>query len=337
MNYLIKGLWYVVLASKQLKKNKLLGITRLSDKLVFWRDGNNEIHCIFDKCCHRGASLGAGKIINNHVACPFHGFQYDSTGKVSYIPANGKNAKVPERYKVNAYLVKEAYGFVWLLYSDEQTNVPEIPFFEELKEGFSYGEFSETWPVHYTRAIENQLDVVHLPFVHQSTIGKGDKTLVNGPVVKWKDNLMTFYVKNTKDYGQIPEKPKEIQGYEKLFSLQLQMPNIWQNKISDNVRILAAFVPIDEENTQIYLRFYQNFMLIPGLKQIVNLSSKVMNKIILHQDRSVVLTQRPIKSELAMGENLVQGDLPIIEYRKRRDLLKKLDNHVGSKNENSVL
>lgn len=209
MNYLIKGLWYVVLASKQLKKNKLLGITRLSDKLVFWRDENNEIHCIFDKCCHRGASLRAGKIINNHVACPFHGFQYDSTGKVTYIPANGKNAKVPEHYKVNAYLVKEAYGFVWLWYSDELANVPEIPFFEELKEDFSYGEFSETWAVHYTRAIENQLDVIHLPFVHQSTIGKGDKTLVNGPVVKWKDNLMTFYVKNEKDNGQIPEKPNE--------------------------------------------------------------------------------------------------------------------------------
>jgi len=202
----IKNQWYVVLESKQLKKNKLIGVTRLSDKLVFWRDENDEVNCIFDKCCHRGASLSTGKIVNNHVQCPFHGFQYDSSGKVNYIPANGKNAKVADNYKVNAYLVKEAYGFIWLWYSDERNDVPEIPFFEELKERFSYSGFSETWGVHYTRAIENQLDVVHLPFVHKSTIGRGEKTLVNGPVVKWQDNLMTFYVKNEKDNGQKPEK-----------------------------------------------------------------------------------------------------------------------------------
>lgn len=200
---MIKNQWYVVLDSKELKKNKLTGVTRFSDKLVFWRDENNDAHCIFDKCCHRGASLRAGKVIDYHVACPFHGFQYDSSGNVTCIPANGKNAKVSDNYKVNAFLVREAYGFIWLWYSDERKDIPEIPFFEDLKEGFSYcgGRFSETWPVHYTRAIENQLDVVHLPFVHTSTIGKGNKTLVNGPVVKWEDNLMTFYVKNQKDNG----------------------------------------------------------------------------------------------------------------------------------------
>ena len=217
---MIKNQWYVVLDSKQLKKNKLIGVTRLSDKLVFWRDESDDVHCIFDKCCHRGASLSAGKILDNHIECPFHGFQYDSSGKVTCIPANGKDAIVPDNYKVNAYLVREAYGFIWLWYSDEQKDIPEIPFFEELKEGFPYGGFSETWAVHYSRAIENQLDVVHLPFVHKTTIGRGDKTLVNGPVVKWKDNLMTFYVKNQKDHGQKPEKPNEIEDYEKLFHLQ---------------------------------------------------------------------------------------------------------------------
>jgi len=320
---MIKNQWYVVLDAKQVKRNKLLGVTRLSDKLVFWRDDQNQVHCIFDKCCHRGASLSTGKIVDNHVECPFHGFQYDASGKVQYIPANGKNAKVPDRYKVNAYLVKEAYGFIWLWYSDQRTNVPEIPFFEELREGFSYGGFSETWKVHYTRAIENQLDVVHLPFVHATTIGKGNSRLVNGPVVTWNDNRMTFYVKNEKDQGQIPKKPNEIENYEELFHLQFQMPNTWQNIISDQVRIVAAFVPIDEENTHIYLRFYQKFLRTPVLKQIVNSLSSIMNKTILHQDRKVVLTQLPIKSELVMGENLIQGDLPIIEYRKRRELLKR--------------
>ena len=320
---MIKNQWYAVLDSKEVKRNKLIGVTRLAEKLVFWRDENNEVYCIFDKCCHRGASLSTGILKDHHVQCPFHGFEYDSNGKVTYIPANGKQSKVPEHFKVNSYLVREAYGFIWLWYSDERLNAPEIPFFEDLKTGFSYGGFSETWNVHYTRAIENQLDVVHLPFVHKTTIGRGDSKLVNGPVVKWTENRMTFYVKNEKDNGQTPEKPYEIKDYERLFSLQFQMPNTWQNRISDTVRILAAFTPIDDANTQIYLRFYQSFIKIPVLKQLVNTSSNFMNKIILHQDRSVVLTQRPIKSELDMGEKLIQGDLPIIEYRKRRALLKE--------------
>ena len=102
------------------------------------------------------------------------------------------------------------------------------------------------------------------------------------------------------------------------------MPNIWQNIISDKLRIFAAFVPVDEENTRIYLRFYQGFMLVPGLKQLVNALSSISNKVILHQDRRVVLTQLPKKTELNMQEKLVQGDLPIVEFRKRRDFLKRL-------------
>lgn len=320
---MIKNQWYAVLDSNQVKKNKLIGVTRLSEKLVFWRDNNDKVHCIFDKCCHRGASLSAGKVVHNHVECPFHGFQYDASGKVNYIPANGKNAKVPDRYRVNAYMVKEAYGFIWLWYSDnKKTKLPKIPFFEDLKEKFSYGGFSETWDVHYSRAIENQLDVVHLPFVHTSTIGRGKNMIVNGPVVIWEDNLMTFYVKNEKDIGQLPQKSSEIENYENLFSLQFQMPNIWQNRISDKVRIFAAFAPIDEDHTHIYLRFYQNFMHIPVLKEVINSLSSLMNKKILHEDRRVVLTQIPNKTELKMKENLIQGDMPIIEYRKRRDRLK---------------
>ena len=320
---MIRDQWYAILDSKELKVNKSIGVTRLGEKLVLWRTKNGIVYCIFDKCCHRGASLSAGKVINDKIVCPFHGFNYDASGKVTLIPANGKNNLVPERYHVNYYKVEEKYGIIWLWYGNIRDGLPEIPFFKELREEFSYGGFSEMWPVHYTRAIENQLDVVHLPFVHASSIGRGNKTIVNGPVVKWKDNLMTFYVNNVVDDGKVkPLKPNEIKNYEKLFRLQFQMPNTWQNIISNDIRIVAIFAPIDDNHTQIYIRFYQKFMKIPGLKLLVNVLSTFSNKYILHQDRKVVLTQIPIKTEIKMGENLIQGDIPIIEYRKRRALLK---------------
>lgn len=320
---MIRNQWYGVLDSKEVKSKKPIGVTRLGEKLVFWRSENGKVNCIFDKCCHRGASLSGGKIVHDKITCPFHGFQYDESGKVTLIPANGKNTPIPERFKVNAYQVEEKYGLIWLWFGEYTEKLPELPFFKELRDGFSYGGFSEMWPVHYTRAVENQLDVVHLPFVHTSSIGRGNKTLVNGPVVKWKENLMTFYVNNTMDDGKVqPLKPNEIKNYEKLFSLQFQMPNLWQNILSADLRIVAIFVPIDDEHTQIYLRFYQKFMKVPVLKQLVNKMSNISNKYILHQDRRVVLAQIPKKTEFKMNENLIQGDAPIIEYRKRRAFLK---------------
>jgi phenylpropionate dioxygenase-like ring-hydroxylating dioxygenase large terminal subunit len=320
---MIKNLWYGILDSNELKGSRPIGVTRLNEKLVLWRNTDGSISCIADKCCHRGAALSAGKVKDDHVLCPFHGFSYDASGKVVLIPANGKAAVISERYKVNAYKAVDKYGLIWLWSGDIKDETPEVPFFKELREGFSYGGFKEVWNVHYTRAVENQLDVVHLPFVHTDSIGRGNRTVVHGPVVEWEDNLMTFYVDNVIDDGVITaKKASDIKNYKDLFSLQLQMPNLWQNRISDKIRIVAVFAPIDDEHTMIYLRFYQSFMKVPGLKQLVNSVSKISNKYILHQDRHVVLTQIPKKTEFVMGENLIPGDAPILQFRKRRAFLK---------------
>ena len=50
------------------------------------------------------------------------------------------------------------------------------------------------------------MDVVHLPFVHHNTIGKGGKTVVNGPVVKWEEDKLTWYVQNVVDDGKTEAK-----------------------------------------------------------------------------------------------------------------------------------
>jgi phenylpropionate dioxygenase-like ring-hydroxylating dioxygenase large terminal subunit len=320
---MIKNMWYGILDSKELKGSNPIGVTRLNEKLVLWRKSDGSIGCIADKCCHRGAALSGGWIKEDEVVCPFHGFAYDVSGKVTLIPANGKAATISERYKVSSYKAVEKYGLIWVWTGNFNDETPEIPFFEELRDGFSYGGFGEVWNVHYTRAIENQLDVVHLPFVHTDSIGRGNRTLVNGPVVEWVENRMTFYVNNVIDDGKsVAKKASELENYKDFFSLQLQMPNLWQNKISDQVRIVAIFAPIDDAHTKIYVRFYQSFMKIPLLKQLVNALSVPANKHVFHQDRKVVNTQIPVKSEFIMGENLIPGDAPILQYRKRRAQLK---------------
>jgi hypothetical protein len=82
-------------------------------------------------------------------------------------------------------------------------------------------------------------------------------------------------------------------------------------------------VPVDEANTLLYLRFYQSFVRVPVLREIANYMGKLQSIVIARQDKRVVLTHIPKRSELKMGENLIQGDLPIVEYRKKRASMKE--------------
>jgi len=329
---MIYNQWYVILESDELKKQKPLKVTRFNEKLSLWRDKKGDVCCIADKCCHRGASLSCGKIINGKLECPFHGFIYDNSGNVTTIPANGKNSHVPETINVRSYKTFEDYGLIWIWWGDLNKIEEEPFFFKELKD-FSYSSFKDNWNVHYSRAIENQLDVVHLPFVHKTTIGRGNKTLVNGPVVIRENELITFYVNNIEDDGKTrPLKPDEIKDYKNYFHLQFHYPNIWQNFISDKIRAFAAFVPVDEENTIVYIRYYQKLINIPLLKQLMNYIGKISSIVILRQDKRVVTTQLPKKSSLKIDEHLIMGDKPIIEYRKHRQEL--IDSYFQDFNEN---
>ena len=327
---MIYNMWYGVLDSKEVKKNKPLFAKRLNKNLVFWRDENNNICCIEDKCCHRGASLSHGKVCGNNIACPFHGFQFNKNGKVVMIPANGKNTQVDERFFVESYEVRELYGLIWLWYGDKDKINDKIMFPDDLKDKkFSYSTIRDEWHNHYTRCIENQLDVVHVAFAHYNTIGKGNKTLVNGPLAELNEdtNTLKFYVNNVIDNGQKALSASEMKKEDFKYFLYFYFPNIWQNYIFEKMRVFAAFAPVDDENTVVYIRFYQKVVNIPIIKNIVNFIGKKFSAYVLKQDKDVVKTQSSKESYLGMKEEkLIPGDMPIIAYRSHRDKLKKLNN-----------
>jgi len=316
--------WYAVLDSKQVGREPV-GVTRMGEKLVFWRDNAGKVSCLRDLCAHRGVALSKGKVIEGALQCPFHGFAYDASGAAVVIPANGGQTPVPSRFKVHAYPTYEAHGFIWIWWGAEPPADLQPPsFFDDITPDFSYGSAHDLWKAHYSRVIENQLDVVHLPFVHYNTIGRGNRTLVNGPVVEWLDkNRFRVYVFNEVDHGQTPRKAEEITPPYPPFHLEFLFPNLWQNHINADVRVVAAFVPVDNEHTLLYLRFYQRFMRIPGLRELVNVLAMPFNVLVAHQDRRVVITQRPKPSALRSEENLIQGDRPIVEYRRRREALRQ--------------
>jgi phenylpropionate dioxygenase-like ring-hydroxylating dioxygenase large terminal subunit len=295
--------------------------------MVFWRDSSGKVCAAVDRCPHRGAALSAGKMQSDHLQCPFHGFEFDESGKCVLVPANGRNGVIPNAMRLNTYPTYEAHGFIWIWWgTPAPADLPIPEFFDNLDDTYTYSSARDPWKAHYSRVIENQLDVIHLPFIHRNTIGRGNRTVVDGPVVEWKGDRMIYtYVYNRVDDDKPPRRSSELSpkpaGSQ---HLEFLFPNLWQNYISEKVSILAAFVPVDEENTILYLRFYQRFMRLPLLARLIARLAMPSNVYIAHEDRRVVITQQPKVSGLKIGEILIQGDLPIIEYRRKRAALQKL-------------
>jgi len=320
---MIPNQWYVLLDSAQVKE-KPVGVTRLGEKMVFWRDGTGLIHCFPDKCVHRGVELSLGQVIDGCLACPFHGFRYDPSGRITLIPANGREAPVPQAFRIHSYPTHEAHGFVWVWWgADPPEQLAPPRFFDDIDDTFAYKTVQDPWRAHYARVIENQLDVVHLPFIHHNTIGRGGRQVVDGPAMEWVDeNSFHVYVYNRVDDGTPPRRAGELPiPHPSGFRLEFIFPNLWENHIGEDVRLVGAFVPVDDEHTLLYLRFYQRFLTVPLLRDLVAWAAMPFNLVVAHQDRRVVETHQPQRPGLRIGERLIPGDRPIIEYRRRREEL----------------
>ena len=207
---MIREQWYAVLSSREVKRGRLTAVTRMGEQLLFWRSEPGKPSCAFDRCIHRGVALSAGKLVHGNVQCPFHGLEYNANGACVFIPANGKATKPADYYQLDMYPCEERQGFIWIYWGSKKEGIGEPPFFPDIDNTFYYSEFKDHWATHYSRAIENQLDVVHLPFVHHNTIGRGFRTVVNGPVVKSEGEAVQIWVYNERDEGQAPKKADEL-------------------------------------------------------------------------------------------------------------------------------
>ncbi len=68
----LRNYWYPVAPSWQVA-NAPIGLTRLGEQLVVWRDQEGRVHALEDRCPHRGARLSLGWNLGDRVACWYHG------------------------------------------------------------------------------------------------------------------------------------------------------------------------------------------------------------------------------------------------------------------------
>jgi phenylpropionate dioxygenase-like ring-hydroxylating dioxygenase large terminal subunit len=314
---MIPDMWYAVLDANEVKGGKPRGFRRLGDDLVFWRDGNQQVVAMRDRCPHRSAKLSLGKIVDGNIQCPFHGFRYGRDGAVTLIPANGKNGPKSTIFRCETLVSREAHGLIWVWNGEPRDEYPPIPWFDNLS-GFTYSTFQAHWDCDHTRAIEGMLDVSHLPFVHSKTIGRGNQTLVNGPYTTLDSDRIRVWISNQPDAGLPAVKPTELPAPDNPPSLYFNFPNVWQIRLGEKLRIVNISAPVDDEHVVIYSRTYQNVTRIPLLGRALTSVSNLFNRYTLSEDYAISRSQRPKKSDLNIGEHFIPADRPIALYLQHR-------------------
>ncbi len=83
---------------------------------VLFRDEEGQLGLIGRHCPHRGADLCYGRLEDNGLRCPFHGWHFDRTGQCVEQPAEPEGSRMFTQIKVPMVPVKEETGsiFAWV-------------------------------------------------------------------------------------------------------------------------------------------------------------------------------------------------------------------------------
>ena len=96
----------------------LIPIVLNGKPLVLFRDAEGELGLIGRHCPHRGADLCYGRLEDNGLRCPFHGWHFDRTGQCIEQPAEPKDSQMYKAIKVPMTPVEERNGEIWAFLRD---------------------------------------------------------------------------------------------------------------------------------------------------------------------------------------------------------------------------
>jgi vanillate O-demethylase monooxygenase subunit len=167
----VRNAWYVAAWDHEVTRALKRRIILDEPVLLFRKDDGTAV-ALEDRCCHRQAPLSMGKLVGNVVHCPYHGLQFDPTGKCVKVPSQ---EKIPPNARVKAYPVVERYHWLWIWMGDPAKADPAlIEDFHFLDDpAWRFGGNYLHVESNYLLLVENLLDTTHLPFLHPDTLGTG--------------------------------------------------------------------------------------------------------------------------------------------------------------------
>jgi len=245
---LLRRYWMPIAVAAELSPEEPTKLVRLlGETLVLFRDKTGRVGLLADRCSHRGASLFYGRVEERGISCAYHGWLYDTCGKILETPPE-RNEAIMNSVTQQSYPVRKYVGMYWAYLGPEPA--PELPPFDTLvrRDGQRRIVIHPVLDCNWFQAMENSVDPAHLQILHQEYIGRGRQP-VNTTRGFTDDVADTdFYVtpfgvmkKRTYKNGLVDEHP-------------LIFPNILRQGFSTQIR-----VPMDDTHTaHIHVMFEPN-------------------------------------------------------------------------------
>ncbi len=160
--------WHPVATVELLRRRQVLGVRLLEEDIVLWQAGA-QVLAWQDLCIHRGTRLSLGKVEDGTLACPYHGWTYDASGRCVHIPAHPDQVP-PAKARVKPYQARVQYGLIWVCLGEPRQDMPPFP---EWGDPSFRKILCGPYPVRASgpRIVENFLDIAHFPFVHEGILG----------------------------------------------------------------------------------------------------------------------------------------------------------------------
>ena len=298
------NVWTPVIHAARLKRGPL-AVKVAGEQLVLFRGADGQPGALVDRCPHRGVALSLGKVKDGCLECPFHGWQFDGTGRAAHVPLNPDAKR--ELLSATSVPVKQLGDLLWI-YTAPVKQAPTEPVAPEglSDPALARTYLERTWRCHWTRAMENMLDSPHLPWVHATTIGR--------PMVKRmrRDSRMVT------TWDPMPwggRQRSKLDDFDSLAHLDFFQPNMMALHIPiPGKRLLmhALVVPVDEQTTRLVVVGARSFMRWSWLNPFFNTS----NGIIADQDQKVVESSDPPVVPPPSEEVSVASDKPTLAFRR---------------------
>jgi phthalate 4,5-dioxygenase oxygenase subunit len=147
-------------------KRPVVPVTLLGEKLVLFRDDEGNLGLIDRHCPHRGADLCHGRLEDNGLRCPFHGWHFDRNGQCVEQPGEPKGSQMHKQIKTTSYPVVEKNGIIFAYLGPGAE--PDFPNFDCFRAPESHVfAFKGLWECNWLQAMEVGIDPAHASFLHR--------------------------------------------------------------------------------------------------------------------------------------------------------------------------
>ncbi|MEN8182396.1 MAG: aromatic ring-hydroxylating dioxygenase subunit alpha [Myxococcota bacterium] len=302
---MIPDRWYPILEASKLGRRPV-GLQRMGERLVLWRDGSGAPVVLPGFCPHRGADLGQGRVQDGELSCPWHGFRFEAGGRCTRMPCEGREAPIPKALHLAPYPTREASGLVWLWWGEARAELPEIPFFDEGRDPRGTAQASYVLPYHYSRMVETNLDIHHTPFVHGNVIPVGERV----------DGFEASLQGDRIETRGVLRREGKAEGM--TFRADLILPGTGLIELTPKLHILVVSTPVDEGHTWLWFRYHSRYTRLPALRRLLSwLSVQSELRVVQRQDWRIFRSMAPGTID-DFPYRFVHADAGIALYRKRR-------------------